>query len=109
MSYNGSSAKLITKRIHTFSFNVDVEFRRDDAHLAKFDKTVHKPQSTSYGGIGANIQLIFTHISWIWILLSVHHNCLGSEGLQGTHIDKSGQCCGASGKTPYTVKVYINE
>ena len=24
---------------------------------------------------------------WIWILLSVHHDFLGSEGLQGTHID----------------------
>ena len=33
------------------------------------------------------MQLIFTHILWIWILLSMHHNFLGSEGLQGTHID----------------------
>ena len=30
ISYNGSSAKLITKRILTFSLNVDVEFRQDD-------------------------------------------------------------------------------
>ena len=57
------------------------------AHSADFDKKVHKPQSKSYGRIGANMQLIFTHILWIWILLSVHHNFLGSEGLQGTHID----------------------
>ena len=32
------------------------------------------------------MQLIFTHMLWIWILLSVHHNFFGSEGLQGTHI-----------------------
>ena len=29
----------------------------------------------------------FTHILWIWILLSVHHIFGGSEGLQETHID----------------------
>ena len=58
-----------------------------DTHSANFDEKVHKPQSKSYGRIGANMQLIFTHILWIWILLSVHHNFLGSEGLQGTHID----------------------
>ena len=56
-------------------------------HSANFNEKVHKPQSKSYGRIGANMQLIFTHILWIWILLSVHHNFLGSEGLQGTHID----------------------
>ena len=33
-----------------------------DAHLANFDKKVHKPQSKSYGRIGANMQLIL-HIS----------------------------------------------
>ena len=33
------------------------------------------------------MQLIFTHILWIWILLSVHHNFWGSEAIQGTHID----------------------
>ena len=56
-------------------------------HSANFDEKVHKPQSKSYGRIGANMQLIFTHILWIWILLSVHHNFLESEGLQGTYID----------------------
>ena len=60
---------------------------RTAAHSANFNEKVHKPQSKSYGRIGANMQLIFTHILWIWILLSVHHNFLGSEGLQGTHID----------------------
>ena len=62
-------------------------YLRHGAHSANFDEKVHKPQSKSYGRIGANMQLIFTHILWIWILLSVHHNFLGSEGLQGTHID----------------------
>ena len=32
------------------------------AHSANFDEKVHKPQSKSYGRIGANMQLIFTHI-----------------------------------------------
>ena len=59
------------------------------AHTANFDEKVHKPQSKPYSIIGANMQLIFTHILWIWILLSVHHNFLGSKGLQGTHIDAS--------------------
>ena len=31
-------------------------------HSANFDEKVHKPQSKSYGRIGANMQLIFTHI-----------------------------------------------
>ena len=31
-------------------------------HSANFDKKVHKPQSKSYGRIGANMQLISTHI-----------------------------------------------
>ena len=34
----------------------------DAALLANFDKKVHKPQSKSYGRIGANMQLFFTHI-----------------------------------------------
>ena len=33
------------------------------------------------------MQLIFTHILGISILLSVHHNFWGSERLQGTSID----------------------
>ena len=54
----------------------------DGAHSANFDEKVHKPQSKSYGRIGlANMQLIFTHILWIWILFSVHYNFLVSEGL----------------------------
>ena len=32
------------------------------AHSAYFNEKVHKPQSKSYGRIGANMQLIFTHI-----------------------------------------------
>ena len=32
------------------------------AHSANFDEKVHKPQIKSYGRIGANMQLIFTHI-----------------------------------------------
>ena len=56
-------------------------------HSANFDEKVHKPKSKIYGRVGANIQLIFTHILWIWILLSVNHNFWGSEGLQGTYID----------------------
>ena len=32
------------------------------AHLANFNEKVHKPQSKSCGRIGANMQLIFTHI-----------------------------------------------
>ena len=31
-------------------------------HSANFDEKVHKPQSKSYGRIGANMQLIFTNI-----------------------------------------------
>ena len=57
------------------------------AYSANFDKKVHKSQRKSYRRIGVNMQLIFTHILWIWILLSVHHNFLGSEGWQGTHSD----------------------
>ena len=57
-------------------------------HSANFDEKVHKPQSKYYGRIVANMQLIFTHILWILILLSaVHHNFWWSEGLQGNHID----------------------
>ena len=37
------------------------------AHSANFDEKVHKPQSKSHGGIGANMHLIFTNILWIWI------------------------------------------
>ena len=59
------------------------------AHSANFEEKVHKLKSISYGRIGANMQLILTHILWIWILLSVHHNFLGSEGLQGTHIQRA--------------------
>ena len=33
-----------------------------DAHSANFDEKVHKPQSKSYGRIGASWQLIFTDI-----------------------------------------------
>ena len=29
-------------------------------HSANFDKKVHKPQSISYGRIGANMQLFYT-------------------------------------------------
>ena len=72
--------------LHTITSTIPLQLRCR-AHLANFDEKVHKPQSKSYGRICANIQLIFTHILWIWILLSVHHNLLGSEGLQGTHID----------------------
>ena len=61
------------------------------AHSANFDKNVHKPQSKSYGRIAANIQFIFTHILWIWILLSVHYNFLVSEGLSGSYIDALNQ------------------
>ena len=57
------------------------------AHSVNFDEKVHKHQSKSYSRIGAHMQLIFTHILWIWIPLSLHHNFLGSEELQGTHID----------------------
>ena len=32
-------------------------------HSANFDEKVHKPQSKSYGRIGANMQFYFTHIS----------------------------------------------
>ena len=31
-------------------------------HSANFNEKVHKPQSKSYSRIGANMQLIFTHI-----------------------------------------------
>ena len=62
-------------------------FLWDGTHSANFDEKVHKPQSKSYSITGANMQLIFTYILWIWILLSMHHNFLGSEGPQGTHID----------------------
>ena len=58
-----------------------------DTHSANIDEKVHKPQSKSYSKIGANTQFMFTHILWIWMLLSVHYNFGGSEGLQGTHID----------------------
>ena len=34
-------------------------------HSANFDEKVHKPQSKSYGGIGANMHLIFTNTIWI--------------------------------------------
>ena len=34
----------------------------DGSHSANFNEKVHKPQSKSYGRIGANMQLIFTHI-----------------------------------------------
>ena len=54
-------------------------------HSANYNEKVHKPQSKSYGRIGANKQLIFKHILQILILLSVHCNFSGSEGLQGTH------------------------
>ena len=37
--------------------------QRDATHLANFDEKVHKPQSKSYGRIGANMQL-FLHISY---------------------------------------------
>ena len=37
-------------------------FKPAGAHSANFDEKVHKPQSKSYGSIGANMQLIFTHI-----------------------------------------------
>jgi len=65
----------------TAEFFVVAELHWFGAHSANFDEKVHKPQSKSYGRIGANMQLIFTHILWIWILLSVHHNFWGSEGL----------------------------
>ena len=58
---------------------------RGGAHSANFDEKVHKPQSKYYKH--ANMQLIFAHILWMWILLPVHHNFLGSEGLQGTDIE----------------------
>ena len=32
-------------------------------HSANFDEKVHKPKSKSYGSIGANKQLIFTHLT----------------------------------------------
>ena len=33
-----------------------------------------------------SVTCFFTHILWIWLLLSVHHDFFGSEGLQGTHM-----------------------
>ena len=37
--------------------------------------------------IGAKMQLVSYEFEYV--LLSVHHDFLGSEGLQGTHIDAS--------------------
>ena len=34
----------------------------DSAHSANFDEKVHKPQSKSYGRIGANMQLFYTYL-----------------------------------------------
>ena len=42
-------------------------------HSANFNEKVHKPQSKSYSRIGANMQLIFIHILWIWIVLSLYY------------------------------------
>ena len=38
------------------------------AHSANFNEKVHKPQSKSYGRIGANLQLIFLHIGVVYKL-----------------------------------------
>ena len=56
-------------------------------HSANLVEKVHKPKSKYYSRIGANMELIFTHALWIWLLLSVHHIFLRSDGVQGTHID----------------------
>ena len=61
------------------------QFLLDATHSANFNEKVHKHQSKSYCRIGANMQLIFTYILWIWILLSLHHNFLEFEGLALMH------------------------
>ena len=54
--------------------------------MANFDEKVHKPQSRSYGRIGANMQLFFTYLMNINTNMSASH-FWGSEGVQGTHMD----------------------
>ena len=51
--------------------------RCDGTHSANFNEKVHKPQSKTYHRIDANAT--YAHILWIWILLSVHCDFLGSE------------------------------
>jgi len=41
---------------------INVILTTDATHSANFDEKVHKPQSKSYSRIGANMQLIFTHL-----------------------------------------------
>ena len=40
-----------------------LNFKWTGTHSANFEEKVHKPQSKTYGRIGANMQLIF-HISY---------------------------------------------
>ena len=54
---------------------------------ANFNEKVHKPQSRSYGRIGANMQLFYTYLKNLNTSISASRLILGSEGLQGTHMD----------------------
>ena len=68
---------------HCELYNV-IKKGRPGTHLANFDEKVHKPQSKSYGRIGANIKLIFINFN---TSISASSHFFESEELQGTHID----------------------
>ena len=61
-----------------------VPFIDSATHLANFDKKVYKPQSRSYGRIGAKMQLFYEYLMSLHTSISASRLILGSEGLQGT-------------------------
>ena len=55
---------------------------------ANFDEKVHKTQSRSFSRVGAKMQLFDTYLMNLNTSISASRLILGTEGLQGTHMDE---------------------
>ena len=75
-----TSAALAMPVNHGASTDTRQDENPTGAHSANFDEKVNKPQSRSYGRIGAKMQLFYTYLMSLNTSISASRLILGSEG-----------------------------